>query len=302
MRTTDDLNSPEVYYPLKVFVCDNCWLVQVDELKKATEIFSDDYTYFSSFSQSWLKHSESYVDYMMDRFNFNSQSLIVEIASNDGYLLQYFSNKDIPVLGIEPTSNTAAIAIDKGIPTIVDFFGTILAEQQLKGKADLIIGNNVLALVPNINDFVSAVSISLKSGGIATFEFPHLYQLVKFNQFDTIYHEHFSYLSLTSVVRIFESAGLVVFDVQEINTHGGSLRIFVKSSFNSNNSDVLPSVERILSIEKDAGILSQEFYMGFETIVEKIRDETLLFLIRLKREGKHVVGYGAAAKGNTLIN
>ena len=198
-----ELNFPETYFPLSILVCEKCWLVQVDELEKAEDIFNDEYTYFSSFSTSWLAHAKRYTDSMVDRFGFNEQSLIIEIASNDGYLLQYFKEKNIPVLGVEPTANTAVVATQKGIESIVDFFGSELSEAQLKTKADLILGNNVLAHVPDINDFVKGVKIALKPNGVNTFEFPHLCKLVEFNQFDTIYHEHFSYLSLTAVKTIF---------------------------------------------------------------------------------------------------
>ena len=231
MLEIEQLNAPEIFYPLKIFVCDNCKLVQVDEIKKAEEIFDSDYTYFSSYSTSWLAHAKKYVDMMMDRFGFTSESQVIEIASNDGYLLQYFMAYDVPVLGVDPTGNTAAVAKQKGIPTIVDFFGTGFAEVHLvqKGiKGDLIIGNNVLAHVPDINDFVKGLKIALMEDGIITMEFPHLLRLVEECQFDTIYHEHFSYLSFTAVKRIFEHQELELFDVEEIPTHGGSLRIFAK--------------------------------------------------------------------------
>lgn len=295
------INHPETYFPLKVFVCEKCWLVQVDELEKADAIFNHEYTYFSSYSTSWLQHAKAYTDYMANRFGLNENSLVVEVASNDGYLLQYFKEKNISVLGVEPTANTAQVAIEKGIENIVDFFGSELAETKLKSKADLVLGNNVLAHVPNINDFVKGVKIALKPNGINTFEFPHLLQLVKHNQFDTIYHEHFSYLSLTNLISVFETQGLEIFDVQELTTHGGSLRIFTKHK-EDDSKKIEPSVATMLAKEKEAGIDSLEYYQNFQTKVEKIKYDFTEFLIQQKRLGKKVIGYGAAAKGNTLLN
>jgi 2-polyprenyl-3-methyl-5-hydroxy-6-metoxy-1,4-benzoquinol methylase len=301
MVKPEQLNQQEIYFPLKVFVCDICWLVQVDEIEKAEHIFNDEYTYFSSYSKSWLAHARKYSEYMTERFGYNQNSLIVEIASNDGYLLQYFKEKNIPVLGVEPTSNTAKIAAEKGIDNIIDFFSSKLATSDLKCKADLILGNNVLAHVPDINDFVKGVKIALKPKGVNTFEFPHLCKLVEYKQFDTIYHEHFSYLSLTSVKTIFESQGLEIFDVQELPTHGGSLRIFVKHKEDL-SKPVDPSVAQLLQIEKSAGVGNIEYYEGFQQNVDQIKNEFLQFLLTAKKEGKKVVGYGAAAKGNTLLN
>jgi SAM-dependent methyltransferase len=295
------INYPETYFPLKVFVCDKCWLVQVDELEKADAIFNNEYTYFSSFSTSWLKHAKAYTDYMTDRFGFNENSLVVEIASNDGYLLQYFKEKNIPVLGVEPTANTAQVAIEKGIENIVDFFGSNLADNQLKGKADLILGNNVLAHVPDINDFVKGVKIALKPNGVNTFEFPHLYQLVAQKQFDTIYHEHFSYLSLTNLKSVFETQGLEIFDVQEIPTHGGSLRIFTKHKEDTSKK-VEDAVHEMLMKESNAGMNSLSYYQDFQQKVDCIKYDFIEFLIQQKRNGKKIIGYGAAAKGNTLLN
>lgn len=295
------INYPETYFPLKVFVCDSCWLVQVDEIEKAENIFNEEYTYFSSFSKSWLAHAKEYVDYMVTRFKFNQESLIVEIASNDGYLLQYFNEKNIPVLGIEPTANTAKVAMEKGINSIIDFFGARLAKKSLEGKADLILGNNVLAHVPDINDFVKGVKISLKPDGVNTFEFPHICKLVEFNQFDTIYHEHFSYLSLTALKSIFEKQGLEFFDVQEIPTHGGSLRVFSKH-IEDKSKQINTSVELLLNKEKSLGVDTLAYYQGFQQKTEKIKDDLISFLIRAKKEKKVVVAYGAAAKGNTLLN
>lgn len=295
------INHPETYFPLKVFVCEKCWLVQVDELEKADAIFNHEYTYFSSYSTSWLQHAKAYTDYMTNRFGLNQNSLVVEVASNDGYLLQYFKEKNIPVLGVEPTANTAQVSIEKGIENIVDFFGSQLAETKINGKADLVLGNNVLAHVPNINDFVKGVKIALKPNGVNTFEFPHLLQLVKHNQFDTIYHEHFSYLSLTNLISVFSAQDLEIFDVQELTTHGGSLRIFAKHKADDSKK-VEPSVAAMLGKEKEAGIDTLEYYQNFQTKVEKIKYDFTEFLINQKRAGKKVIGYGAAAKGNTLLN
>ncbi|MDC3411683.1 class I SAM-dependent methyltransferase [bacterium] len=301
MISKEDVNEAELYFPLKVFVCDKCWLVQVDEVEKAEAIFDSDYTYFSSYSTTWLEHAKEYVSYMVNRFSLDQNSYIVEIASNDGYLLQFFKDINIPVIGVEPTSNTAQVAIGKGIDTVVDFFGSKLALTGFPQKADLIIGNNVLAHVPDINDFVKGVKILLSAGGVNTFEFPHLCKLVEFSQFDTIYHEHFSYLSLTSLVKIFGRQGLEIFDVQELNTHGGSLRIFVKHK-EDDTKVVLESVLDILKKESDLGVNNLDYYKKFQFKVESIRDNFLSFLLAAKQQSKTVIGYGAAAKGNTLLN
>lgn len=301
MVKASELNFPETYFPLKVFVCDTCWLVQVDEIEKAEAIFNAEYTYFSSYSTSWLAHAKKYTEYMVERFGYNQQSLVVEIASNDGYLLQYFKEKGIPVLGVEPTANTAQVAAEKGIDSIVDFFGSDLAQNKLEGKADLILGNNVLAHVPDINDFVAGVKIALKPNGVNTFEFPHLCKLIEFNQFDTIYHEHFSYLSFTALKSVFEKQGLEFFDVQELPTHGGSLRIFTKH-IEDNTKTIEPSVQLLLDREKALGVTSMVYYEGFQERVNEVKNEFLSFLLTAKKEGKLVVGYGAAAKGNTLLN
>jgi SAM-dependent methyltransferase len=294
-------NQLETYFPLKVFVCEKCWLVQVDELEKADAIFNSEYTYFSSYSTSWLQHAKEYVEYMTERFELNPNSLVVEVASNDGYLLQYFKEKNIPVIGVEPTANTAKVAIEKGIENIVDFFGTRVADSILKAKADLILGNNVLAHVPNINDFVAGVKIALKPNGVNTFEFPHLLQLVEQNQFDTIYHEHFSYLSLSNLGSVFEKQGLEIFDVQELKTHGGSLRIFAKHK-EDESKQIEPSVKAMLLEEELAGMKTVAYYQNFQAKVEKIKYDFIDFLIEQKRNGKKIIGYGAAAKGNTLLN
>lgn len=304
MLKPEQLNEPEVFFPLKIFTCHNCLLVQVDEMRKADSIFNSEYTYFSSFSTSWLAHAKKYVDMMVERFGFNSASQVVEIASNDGYLLQYFKEYNVPVLGVDPTANTAAVAISKGIPTIVDFFGADFAQKKLVDqqiKADLILGNNVLAHVPDINDFVKGVKIALKDTGVVTFEFPHLMRLVEECQFDTIYHEHFSYLSFTAVKRIFESQGLEMFDVQELPTHGGSLRIFAKH-IQDKSKEISPNVADLLKREEAAGMKQLSYYNDFQLRVEEIKYAVWEFLIKARKEGKKVIGYGAAAKGNTLLN
>jgi SAM-dependent methyltransferase len=297
------LNEPEIFYPLKVLVCEQCFLVQVDEYKKSTDIFNEEYAYFSSYSTSWLKHSQKYVNMMVDRFGFNQSSLVIELASNDGYLLQYFKEKNVPVLGIEPTANTAAVAIKKGIPTEVDFFGVTLAKKLSAAgkKADLVLGNNVLAHVPDINDFVGGMQVVLKPKGIITMEFPHLYQLVKNNQFDTIYHEHFSYLSLLTLQKVFAKNGLVIFDADEIPTHGGSVRIYAKHK-DDHSKGIENRVEKLLQMEISAGMGQMNYYSGFQEKVDKIKLDLLDFLIREKKAGKIVAAYGAAAKGNTLFN
>ena len=304
MLEASQLNEPEVYYPLKIFVCKECFLVQVDEMKKAAEIFDGQYTYFSSYSSSWLAHAKNYVDMMMERFGFCKNSQIIEIASNDGYLLQYFKERSVPVLGVDPAANTAAVAQGKGIETIVDFFGSHFARNQLIGKgtrADLIIGNNVLAHVPDINDFVKGLKIALKPDGLITMEFPHLFKLLQYCQFDTIYHEHFSYLSFSTVKRIFEHQDLEMFDVEEIPTHGGSLRIFAKH-VEDKSKKIEPNVMALLEKENSAGMLGLDYYLGIQDRVDKVKYDVLTFLIKQKKEGKKVIGYGAAAKGNTLLN
>lgn len=301
--TTIQLNEPETYYPLKVYTCDSCYLVQIDEYKKSDEIFNSEYVYFSSFSRSWLAHAKQYVDNITPRFNLNSSSLVVEIASNDGYLLQYFKEKQIPVLGIEPTKNTAAVAIAKGIETVTDFFGSQLANDLIKRNkgADLILGNNVLAHVPDIVDFVAGMKKMLNPNGVITMEFPHVLQLVKNNQFDTIYHEHFSYLSFYTIKQIFETQGLQMFDVEELPTHGGSLRIYAKHAEND-SLPVISSVQKLIDKEIAKGINKIDYYTNFALKVEAIKLDLLSFLITQKSAGKKILAYGAAAKGNTLLN
>jgi C-methyltransferase C-terminal domain/Putative zinc binding domain/Methyltransferase domain len=301
--TKEQLNEPETFYPLKVFTCHQCFLVQVDEYKKSDDIFNSDYAYFSSYSTSWLEHARSYTEQMIRKFGLDRNSNVVEVASNDGYLLQYFVEKNIPVLGIEPTKNTAAVAIQKGVPTITEFFGVDLARKLVaKGtSADLLLGNNVLAHVPDIVDFVKGMKIILAKQGVITMEFPHLLQLVANNQFDTIYHEHFSYLSFYTVKKIFEAAGLDMFDVEELPTHGGSLRIYAKHKEDASKA-IAPEVGALLAMESAAGIATILYYEAFQEKVEIVKLDLLDFLIKQKRAGKKVAAYGAAAKGNTLLN
>lgn len=299
----EQLNAPETFFPLRVFVCEKCFLVQIDEYKKADEIFDENYAYFSSFSTSWLAHSKKYVEMMTERFGFGGDSQVIEIASNDGYLLQYFAEKNIKVLGIEPTLSTAQAAREKGIESWTEFFGVNLAEK-LKAEnrqADHLLGNNVLAHVPDLNDFVGGLKIALKENGVVTMEFPHVLQLVENNQFDTIYHEHFSYLSLYTVKEIFAAHGLEVFDVEEIPTHGGSLRVFAKHAANETH-ELSANVEKLLEKEKQFGLTDIKYYLDFQPKVEKVKLDLLAFLIEQKRAGKRVAAYGAAAKGNTLLN
>jgi 2-polyprenyl-3-methyl-5-hydroxy-6-metoxy-1,4-benzoquinol methylase len=299
----EELNEPEVFFPLKVYTCRNCFLVQIDEYKKSDAIFDDKYVYFSSFSTSWLAHAKKYVDMMIERFKFSATSQVIEIASNDGYLLQYFKEKNVPVLGIEPTANTAEVAKSKGIDSVNDFFGSALAKQlAAKGtKADLLLGNNVLAHVPDIVDFVTGMKTILNDNGVITMEFPHLMQLVDNNQFDTVYHEHFSYLSFFTVKQIFASVGLEMFDVQEIPTHGGSLRIFAKHKEDT-SKEISPNVQALLDKEIGKGINTLKYYEDFQQKAAKVKLAFTGFLIQQKLSNKRVAGYGAAAKGNTLLN
>ncbi|WP_291571671.1 class I SAM-dependent methyltransferase [Clostridium sp. UBA4548] len=298
----ENLKRKENYYPLHAYVCSKCFLVQLEEFESPENIFSD-YAYFSSYSNSWLKHVEEYVDMMAKRLKLNTNSTVVEIASNDGYLLQFFKGKNIPVLGIEPAKNVALESEAKGINTIKDFFGLRLAEDLKSNKveADLLIANNVLAHVPNINDFVAGMKKILKSTGVITIEFPHLLRLIKENQFDTIYHEHYSYLSLITVTRVLEKHGLVIFDVEEVPTHGGSLRIYAKH-FEDSAKELNNNVATILNEEIEFGLDDLNTYKAFSKRVENIKRNILSFLIKCKSEGKQIVGYGAPAKGNTLLN
>jgi hypothetical protein len=298
----EQLNCGETYYPLHVYVCEECWLVQLEEYESAEKIFSD-YAYFSSFSDSWLKHADKYCQQMIARFGLNNQSLAVEVASNDGYLLQYFVQRDVPVLGIEPAANVAKVAVEKGVPTLVEFFGTRLAKQLVaEGRsADLVLGNNVLAQVPDLNDFVAGLKILLKPNGVLTLEFPHLLRLMEHNEFDTIYHEHFSYFSLLTTVRILEAHGLRVFDVEELQSHGGSLRVFACRA--ENRSHITgPSVGKVLADEKNAGQDTLAGYQSFAQQVRRTKQDLVEFLLAAAREGKAVAGYGAPGKSATLLH
>lgn len=301
--TEIELNEPEFFYPLKLFVCEKCFLVQIDEYKESDEIFNDKYAYFSSFSNTWLEHSRRYVEMIVDKLKLDKNSFVVEIASNDGYLLQYFKEREIPCLGIEPASNTAAVAKEKGIEVINDFFGARLANELLiqYKKPDLLLGNNVLAHVPDINDFVEGLKIFLKKTGVITMEFSHLMQLIDDNQFDTIYHEHFSYLSFLTVKSIFEAHGLELFDVEELPTHGGSLRIYAKHKEDT-SKQISSNVNNLLNLELSKKMNSIGYYKDCQENANKIKYDLLQFLIKQKINDKKVVAYGAAAKGNTLLN
>ena len=296
------LSEPEIYFPLKLFTCPECFLVQVDEVQNHTALFSDNYIYFSSFSKSWLAHAKHYADAACKTLNLTCKSLVVEIASNDGYLLQYFQELQIPCIGIEPTASTAHAARLKGIETIERFFGRAFADELTadRGKADLIIGNNVLAHVPDINDFVSGVAGALKDTGVASFEFPHLMEMIANKQFDTVYHEHFSYLSFTTLQKIFAAHGLRLWDVEHLQTHGGSLRIWAcLESSNRANTD---RVSELQHVEQNAGITNLDYYQKFQSDAESVKNQFLSFLIEQKKAGKSVAAYGAAAKGCTLLN
>lgn len=298
----EDLQRMEPFYPLCAYVCESCFLVQLPVFENPEDIFND-YAYFSSYSESWLKHAKDYVDSMIDRFGFGTDTQIIEIASNDGYLLQYFKEKGIPVLGIEPAKNVANAALEKDIPTIIQFHSEETAKElSAKGiNADLLIGNNVLAHVPNLNDFVRGMKIILKSDGIITMEFPHLLRLMEKNQFDTIYHEHFSYFSFICVNNIFADHDLCIFDVEELPTHGGSLRIY--ASHAEDSSKLLSSrVDELIAREDKAGFKKLEHYLSFGEHVKATKLKILKFFVEAKRHGKFIAGYGAPAKGNTLLN
>lgn len=301
--TEEKLTTPEKWFPLRVLACDRCWLVQTEDFTQADELFDAEYAYFSAFSSSWLDHCKRYVSDVVGRFGLNSNSHVVEVAANDGYLLQYVKSSDVPCTGVEPTASTAAAAREKGIDIIEAFFGEDLAKEMVeKGlSADLTAANNVLAHVPDINDFVKGFATLLKPAGVATFEFPHLLQLVLHNQFDTIYHEHFSYLSLTAVSSIFKKSGLQIFDVQELPTHGGSLRIFAQR-VNTGGHPVSRSVDQVLAAEVLNGLQSNSMCSGFQRKSEVVKNDFLEFLLQAKKQGKKVAAYGAAAKGNTLMN
>jgi 2-polyprenyl-3-methyl-5-hydroxy-6-metoxy-1,4-benzoquinol methylase len=300
----EQLNKAERFYPLHAYVCDNCMLVQLDEFESPEHIFGDgDYAYFSSFSESWLHHAKAYTDLMVERFGFDQTHQVIEIASNDGYLLQYFKEKGIPVLGVEPAGNCAKAAEEKGIPSVVKFFGVQTAQTLVANgqQADLLLGNNVLAHVPDLNDFVGGMKLTLKPEGVITMEFPHLLQLMQFNQFDTIYHEHFSYFSFLAVEKVFAAHGLTLFDVEEIPTHGGSLRIYGRHS----ECEKYPISERthdLTAKEQTYGLGDVQTYLNFEEQIKATKRSLLSFLIAAKTEGKTIVGYGAPAKGNTLLN
>ncbi len=295
----EQLNTPEVFYPLKTYVCRRCKLVQIDEYKKSSDIFNKEYAYFSSFSTSWLAHSKKYVDEITEKLALNSKSSVLEIASNDGYLLQYFKEKQIPCLGIEPTHSTAKVAKERDIDVIEDFFNTKLAATL--DRFDLILGNNVLAHVPDINDFVKGLKIALKERGTITMEFPHLLNLIKKNQFDTIYHEHFSYLSVYTVEQIFKKQGMKIYDVKKLTTHGGSLRIYATHSENG-SIDTTDNVQKLLHEEKMFGLLEMDIYNSFQSRANKVKYDLVDFLLKAKKENTKVIAYGAAAKGNTLLN
>jgi 2-polyprenyl-3-methyl-5-hydroxy-6-metoxy-1,4-benzoquinol methylase len=297
----DSINKAEKFYPLHAYVCENCFLVQLEEFETPDHIFSD-YAYFSSYSETWLHHAENYTELMIKRFGLNANSQVIEIASNDGYLLQYFQKQNIPVLGIEPAANVAKVAEEKGIPSLVKFFGVSTAQELVNQgiQADLLLGNNVLAHVPDLNDFVAGMKIVLKPNGILTMEFPHVLQLILQNQFDTIYHEHFSYFSFLTVEKVFATHGLTLFDVEELPTHGGSLRIY--GQHNDGKKPISDRVSLLKSKERKAGLEQLETYLGFGDKVKSIKCDLLSFLIDAKKQGKSIVGYGAPAKGNTLLN
>ncbi|MGP0041322.1 MAG: methyltransferase domain-containing protein [Rhodomicrobium sp.] len=298
----DRLGAPEVTYPLKAYVCEECWLVQLPAHAAADALFTADYAYFSSVSKSWVAHAERYVAAMAERFGLTPKSFVIEVASNDGYLLQFVAGRGIPCLGLEPTASTAAAARKKGIETEEVFLGeaTGQAIAAARGKAALVTANNVLAHVPDINDFVRGIAALLAPEGVATFEFPHLLRLVEGLQFDTIYHEHYSYLSLHTVRRVLDTAGLRAFDAEELPTHGGSLRLF--ACHEGARHETAPGLMDLAAAEAAAGITQAPFYSGLQAEAERIKDELLLFLINEKRAGRTVAGYGAAAKGNTLLN
>jgi SAM-dependent methyltransferase len=300
--TPEQLNHMEPFFPLHALVCHECFLVQLDEYVAPSDIFTE-YAYFSSYADSWVEHARIYAQKMTEKLGLGSSSKVVEIASNDGYLLQHFVAMGIPVLGIEPAANVAAVAQKKGIPTTIRFFGTESAGSiaQENGQADLLLGNNVLAHVPDLNDFVAGMKIMLKPGGVITMEFPHLLRLMERNQFDTIYHEHFSYFSFMTVNKVFAAHGLTLFDVEELTTHGGSIRIFGRHTENK-ALPIADRVDNLLKREKEIGIGKLQTYFAFEEQVKETKRAILEFLIGAKRAGKSIVGYGAPGKGNTLLN
>ena len=297
-----NVQKMEPFYPLHAYVCASCFLVQLAEFESPAAIFSD-YAYFSSYSESWLMHARRYVDMMIARFGFDGSSQVIEIASNDGYLLQYFKKRNVPVLGIEPAQNVAKVAEAAGVTTLAKFFGIETANELAASgrKADLLLGNNVLAHVPDINDFVAGMKVALKSQGVITMEFPHLLRLVTEKQFDTIYHEHFSYLSFSTTEKIFSRHGLVLFDVEELTTHGGSLRIYARH-VDDLSKPVTANVSRLKKMEQEYKLGELTTYSTFSESVKETKRKLLEFLIDAKRRGKSIVGYGAPAKGNTLLN
>ena len=301
--TEEQLDAPEVFYPLKLYICVECHLVQIGEYKRSEEIFSDAYLYFSSYSRSWLEHARRYAEMITERLDLGASSLVIEIASNDGYLLQYFKEAGVSCLGIEPAESTAAVARDKGIEVIEAFFGKKLSARLAAQdrRADLIIGNNVLAHVPDINDFVAGIKMAMKDGGVANMEFPHLLQLVENNEFDTIYHEHFSYFSFQTVQRIFKTHDLTIFDVEELPTHGGSLRIYAAHK-DDQNKGVSGSVSALLDKERKAGMGKIDYYLTFQARADAVKCDLLSFLAEQKKALKTIAAYGATAKGNTLLN
>jgi 2-polyprenyl-3-methyl-5-hydroxy-6-metoxy-1,4-benzoquinol methylase len=300
--TAEQLHQMEPFYPLHVYVCEHCWLAQLEAFTAPESIFSD-YAYFSSYSDSWLQHAKAYVEMAVERFNLSATSHVVELASNDGYLLQYFVARGIPVLGVEPAANVAAAAQQRGIQTLVRFFGEGLAQQLVAHgtQADLVVGNNVLAHVPQLNDFVRGLKIVLKPHGVITMEFPHLLRLMAEKQFDTIYHEHFSYFSLRTVRAVFAAHGLTLFDVEELPTHGGSLRIYARHSEDASHP-VSPRVAELLGREEAAGLQCVSTYLAFAEEVKATKRRCLAFFLQAKQQGKSLAGYGAPAKGNTLLN
>lgn len=295
--------GPEMWYPLRLLVCTKCWLVQTEDFAGREQLFSADYAYFSSYSDSWLAHSRAYVDTVRSRFGLSAGDCVVEVAANDGYLLQYVRDAGIRCYGIEPTASTAEVARRRGIEIVERFFGLELARELATAgrRADLMVANNVLAHVPDINDFVAGFAALLDERGVATFEFPHLLRMVTECQFDTAYHEHYSYLSLSAVSRIFNANGLSIFDVEEIPTHGGSLRVYAQRS-DSGHQTVSATVAALLAREQRAGVNNSEFYLGFQRAAEQVKFGLLEYLLAARREGRRVGGYGAAAKGNTLLN
>jgi 2-polyprenyl-3-methyl-5-hydroxy-6-metoxy-1,4-benzoquinol methylase len=298
----DQLNQMEAFYPLHVYVCEQCFLVQLQEFVAPEEIFGE-YAYFSSYSTSWVDHARRYVQDIISQLDLSADASVVELASNDGYLLQFFHQRGFAVLGIEPARNVAQVAVEHGIPTLTEFFGTDLAARLIaEGRAaDLLIANNVLAQVPDINDFVAGMKLFLAPMGIGTIEFPHLQRLVEQTQFDTIYHEHFSYFSLLSAQAIFAAHDLTLYDVQELATHGGSLRVYIRHAEDT-TKPVTSRVEALLAREREAGMADVAYYESFEEQVRELKRRLLDFLIQMRREGKSLVGYGAPGKGNTLLN